>query len=434
MRKRVLLVEPSDTVRGVAETVLRQNGYEVIPVSTAEKALEVLSFSRPELIIVGAAVKTQNDRPFFERLKSDQATSSVPMLLIAHPTQTDLPFPSEVIMTIPFDPKDFLERVRVFTGAKEEAPPEPVEADNPLDGLAVSDDQIDAALGLGANDTDNGLVVTDSEVMDKTMVGKRSDVPASKTPSDSFHVDQTDPGSKSDGLVESVMIQEDQTDIVQKPKQQEPAQPMSSSQKLDILSDSDQYGMSNSDALSAEPIDEAHDYNWFVNEMQKEANAPLPSQVPSPSTQSPAAPTPAKTAQDSGSLKLESNSTHVEPVTASGVKPSSSKPAPAESEGVAKFIDEFRREIERIEDGQPESVMVPSDKPTANGASPQAESDKWEESVEKVSSEEVGLFTRELAAQLANRIAKLIIDKIDSDKLVRLIAKEAVRRLDKNQQ
>ena len=41
MRKRVLLAEQSDAIRGVAETVLRQNGFEVIPITTAEKALEV---------------------------------------------------------------------------------------------------------------------------------------------------------------------------------------------------------------------------------------------------------------------------------------------------------------------------------------------------------------------------------------------------------
>ena len=42
MHKRILIIEAADAVRGIAENVLRQNGYEVISVSDAEKALEVL--------------------------------------------------------------------------------------------------------------------------------------------------------------------------------------------------------------------------------------------------------------------------------------------------------------------------------------------------------------------------------------------------------
>ena len=54
MRKRVLIVEGADAVRGVAESVLRQNGYEVIAVSSGEKAKEVLQYARPDLIVLGA--------------------------------------------------------------------------------------------------------------------------------------------------------------------------------------------------------------------------------------------------------------------------------------------------------------------------------------------------------------------------------------------
>ncbi len=42
MPRRVLIAEQADTLRSVAETVLRQNGYDVISVTAAEKAREVL--------------------------------------------------------------------------------------------------------------------------------------------------------------------------------------------------------------------------------------------------------------------------------------------------------------------------------------------------------------------------------------------------------
>ena len=81
MHRKILVVEQADTMRTVAETVLRQNGYEVIAVSAADKAREVLELSRPDLIIVGADIQTPDGAPFYERLQLDDNTRAIPMLL-----------------------------------------------------------------------------------------------------------------------------------------------------------------------------------------------------------------------------------------------------------------------------------------------------------------------------------------------------------------
>jgi len=47
MRKRVLIAEPSDITRVAAETVLRQNGFEVINVSFGDMALQLLERRNP---------------------------------------------------------------------------------------------------------------------------------------------------------------------------------------------------------------------------------------------------------------------------------------------------------------------------------------------------------------------------------------------------
>ena len=55
MRKRVLIAELSDITRVAAETVLRQNGFEVIAVSSGDKAFQVLEHSKPHLIIANSS-------------------------------------------------------------------------------------------------------------------------------------------------------------------------------------------------------------------------------------------------------------------------------------------------------------------------------------------------------------------------------------------
>ena len=77
MHRKVLIIEQTDTLRTVAETVLRQNGYEVIAVSAAEKAREVLELTRPDLVIVGADVTGADGSPFYDRLASDSSTAGL---------------------------------------------------------------------------------------------------------------------------------------------------------------------------------------------------------------------------------------------------------------------------------------------------------------------------------------------------------------------
>ena len=116
MRKRVLVAHTADATRSIAEAVLRQNGYDVIAVPTAEKAKEVLQFARPDLIIVGADLLGQDQHPFYEKIQANPKTASVPLLLFEPLQPMDLPFPPEVIVPQPFDPKDLIQRVMTFSG------------------------------------------------------------------------------------------------------------------------------------------------------------------------------------------------------------------------------------------------------------------------------------------------------------------------------
>ena len=161
MQKRVLLAEESDTVRGVAESALRQNGFEVISVVSGEKAVEVLELSRPDLIIVGSELVGKGRKPVYEHVQENPQISSVPLLIQANPEEAGLPFPQEVILCRPLEPSEFMSKVKAFIG--QPAAVKQAES-NPLSEAQLEDELLDAALGLDQID------VTDSEVMDKTQV------------------------------------------------------------------------------------------------------------------------------------------------------------------------------------------------------------------------------------------------------------------------
>ena len=122
MPKKILLAEKSDAIRAIAESLLHQNGYDVISASSTEKAKELIITSQPNMLIVGADLKDPADKYLYDSIEENPATSSIPLLLIADPEGRSLPYPDEVILTRPFDPREFIEKVRLFVGSGIEKP------------------------------------------------------------------------------------------------------------------------------------------------------------------------------------------------------------------------------------------------------------------------------------------------------------------------
>ena len=91
--------------------------------------------------------------------------------------------------------------------------------------------------------------------------------------------------------------------------------------------------------------------------------------------------------------------------------------------GVEKFIDEFKREVEKFHADQPESLTL-HEEPSKPG-----DSAKWEEVMESVTPEHVTLFTRQLASELAERIAEKIVGRLDVDQLANMIRAEIMAQV-----
>jgi DNA-binding response OmpR family regulator len=411
MRKRVLVAEAADAIRGVVETVLRQNGLEVISVESPDKANEVLEFSRPDLLIVAADLRSSDDSPYFEKVQANPRATGIPMLLFAPADGADIAFPSEALIPQPFDPQQFLQKVTTFLGTESNRP-------NQSAGESFSDAEeefLDVALGL------DQLEVEASEEMNKsnTMRKKRRKSRSAGKDSD----EDTDKGRR----VESVIITEDDTDIRQVTHEKKSAEPAAESSKLEIMDD--QFGISNPNAFKTdEEAERGHDYDWFINSMRAEATAAENAEGASEGV--------SQTIQDgSDELKFTDNASVVNPFTSvsgessqtSTSKPKSGTPESTHSDSgkVEKFIDEFKKEMELLRSEEPDSVAIDDAAGTASGTGKQMD---WEEKVERMTVREVAVFTKEFSSRLAEALAEKIAAKIDPEKLMHLIKKEVLSR------
>jgi DNA-binding response OmpR family regulator len=386
MRKKILIAEQSDTTRGVAENVLRQHGYEVISVSTGDKALEVLEFSKPNMILVDSAMSTKGKKLLFDRLQEDLQISSIPFLLIADEGDDTLSYPEEVILTRPLDPKELLLKVSVLGGSSGGKK----SGGELLDDSLLEEDLLDAALGLDKID------VTDSEVMDPSSVVKKKGAKGIEKMIGMEHDQDLDEDSQKN-KVESMRLDDEDIDV-DSPKQK--SKESSKTGKLEILSDHEQFGLGNESVLERAGEYGGHDYEWFIKEMKKDA-APKSSQAKT--AKAATSPAPAKKKADSGKVKSEG--------------------------GVDKFIEDFKKEVEKFtEVAAPAPAKMTRTSVHKAQPAPAAQPARKAAGLDQISIDQVEVFTRQFVTALAEKVAEKIATKIDPQKLLSLIKNEIISK------
>ena len=259
MPKRILLAEESETIRKIAESLLRQNGFEVLSMSTGTKALEVLNFTSPDLILLAADMKFKGETSLFDKLQSDAKTAQLSVILLANENETDLPLPPEAVIQKPFNPKEFIEKVNLFSGQSANVQP------NPLASSDIEDEFLDAALGLDQID------VTDSEILNNTTANKIQKKQTAENMLGYEHKEDSTDVTNNSRKVESLMITDDVTNIKHSHQSQPaPPQEITGTGKLEILDD--QFGIVNADLGNDSDENADHDYNWFLDELANDNN------------------------------------------------------------------------------------------------------------------------------------------------------------------
>lgn len=417
MSKKVLLVERSLAVRGIAESLLRQNGYEVLAADGVDGALEILHGSKIDLLLVASDITDKNGQRFYEFLGADNSTAVIPMLIMHDQTEGELAYPPEAIIGKPFTPSEFLDKVAVFSGSSDQ--PTTTEV-SPFANAEVEDDLIDAALGLDRLDVaeseiignDTGVYrVQNKKVSQESMIGFEYKAQDDDSTVNRQKIDQVSvppPKNEKKAAAENNDFLGNDSDQALN----RPAEGLSASSKIEIVPD--QYGMIAPGADKDQPADgtgSGHDYDWFVNEMQKEAASPK--------------------AADSGSLPITPTSEGLEPVapspTSIGNAAEDVVEKPSHNQAVDKFISEFKKEMEKISDEAAPDIPVTSIAAEQTPAAPKV-SDKpveptlnWDDAVEQLGPDGLHDLSRELINAVAAKLADRIAARLDPETVYQLL-------------
>jgi|GEM_PF-466080 len=420
MSKKVLIVEESLAVRDIAESLLRQNGYEVFTAENAAAAGDILHGSKLDLLLVASDIVDQSGRSFYEALGADSTTATLPLLILHDPAKGELAYPPEAIIHKPFTPREFLDVVAVFSGNLH---PSITTADAPFAGSDIEDELIDAALGLDRLEIDEAEVLGDDSgvyrkkskpQVKEDMVGYEYKSEAENGESVHHHIDQISVPADA----KPVDVAEAKTDlpIIPPPKPTSPPN-FSDSSKLEIIPD--QYGMIASEQARLERGEDSstvHDYDWFINELQKE-KLPIDGFVPG--------------TLDSGPLRISPASEILGPIASTppssfSLEPEVKSTEEAEEpkthgEAVDRFISEFKKEMEKLTDVPVPDLQDEAKEQDGDKSFRTDFSTKRDEILERISPADIRAFSKELVGTVAAIVAERIVTQIDEGTIYKIL-------------
>jgi two-component system chemotaxis response regulator CheY len=82
MAKKILIVDDSSSVRTIARTALREQGYEVIEAGNGREALDKLAAERVHLVVSDVNMPVMDGISFLKELKSHPTSKFVPVIML----------------------------------------------------------------------------------------------------------------------------------------------------------------------------------------------------------------------------------------------------------------------------------------------------------------------------------------------------------------
>lgn len=119
MSKKILIADKSITIRSIAESLLRQKGYEVSAAAEQDKALSSIRESPPDLIFLDYSLPSVSLSIFLQTLKSEPELKNVPVVLmfpISELKKQESLIQKEHLSYLikPFTPKELLVKTEEF--------------------------------------------------------------------------------------------------------------------------------------------------------------------------------------------------------------------------------------------------------------------------------------------------------------------------------
>jgi CheY-like chemotaxis protein len=228
--KRVVVAEASPTIKSVADSLLRQNGYDVICTADGLQAWEVISSEKPDLVLIGIGLSGMNGIELCRQITADRVTGGIPVVMMLG--QKDQVSDEDVVacgargkLRKPFSPKDLIDIVNKLAG-KASVP------------LAITEKP------SGGSDSSQFIAQISStqHLHRKTDAYNLEWLDLNQTPA-------------TDSIVKSATF-----DL--------------NTDEQGLMIDADQYGLANPVDTEPEKVEDEkpkdEDYEWFVGEIQKE--------------------------------------------------------------------------------------------------------------------------------------------------------------------
>ena len=112
--KKVLLVDDESNMRFVLRMILESEGYEVVVAQHGAAALETLRRSGADLVLTDLMMPVMSGRELVERLRADQETAEIPIVVVTATHELVLP-DADAVIAKPFDEEELLAVVRSLT-------------------------------------------------------------------------------------------------------------------------------------------------------------------------------------------------------------------------------------------------------------------------------------------------------------------------------
>ncbi|MEN9205460.1 MAG: response regulator transcription factor [Thermostichales cyanobacterium BF4_bins_65] len=115
-QKRLLLVDDDPNLVLLVKDYLEFRGYEVVPASNGNEALEVMKTYSPDLIICDVMMPGMDGYTFVETIRGNPATDWIPVIFLSARGQTadrvrGLTTGADVYMVKPFEPEELVAQV-----------------------------------------------------------------------------------------------------------------------------------------------------------------------------------------------------------------------------------------------------------------------------------------------------------------------------------
>jgi CheY-like chemotaxis protein len=82
MPMKILVIDDSPTMRSVAESSLRQKGYEVMLADGIQKGLELIKFNKPEFLLLDYSLPDIDCGAMCRRLRHDEESKDIPLVVL----------------------------------------------------------------------------------------------------------------------------------------------------------------------------------------------------------------------------------------------------------------------------------------------------------------------------------------------------------------